>query len=113
MPAPVDAFAPRMGSDAAAGIHDVQLPALAAAIRRDQGVDDLARGASLAQQFHAVDAVIGIDQRLRRDAADVGGDMRHARADREEFCRDRDAELAGGIVAGDDRPGHFRLFVGT
>ena len=56
----------------------------------------MSRGlAPFAQQFHAVDAVIGIDQRLRRDAADAGGDMRHARADREELRRDRDAELAG------------------
>ena len=99
-----------MRSDTAAGIHDVQLPALAAAIRRDQGVDDLAGAASLAQQFYAVDAVIRIDQRLRRDAADVGGDMRHACADREEFRRDCDAELAGGIVSGDDRPSHFSSF---
>jgi len=27
-------------------------------------------------KFHTVDAVIGIDQRLRRNAADTSGDMR-------------------------------------
>ena len=71
-------------------------------------VSTISRGAaSLAQQLQAVDAVIGIDQRLRRDAADAGGDMRHARADGEELGRDRDAELAGGVIAGDDRPGHL------
>ena len=59
-------------------------------------VSTISRGdLAFAQQLHAVDAVIGIDQRLRRDAADAGGDMRHARADREEAGRDGDAELAG------------------
>ena len=60
-----------------------------------------------AQKLHAVDAVIGIDQRLRRNGADAGRDMRHTRADREEFSRNRNADLAGGLVAGDDRPGHL------
>ncbi len=55
---------------------------------------------AFAQQFQAVDAVIGIDQRLRRDAAETGGDMRHAGADREEPRRNRDAELAGRIRRG-------------
>ena len=43
VPAPVDAVAPRMGGDAAAGVHDVKLPALAAGVGGDQRVDDLAR----------------------------------------------------------------------
>ena len=84
-----------MRGDAALGVHDMQLPALAAGVGGDQRVDHLARRCALAQQLHAVDAVIGIDQRLRRDAADAGGDMRHACADREEFGRDGDADLAG------------------
>ena len=37
---------------------------------------------------------------------DAGRDMRHARADGEELCRNRNPDLAGGAVAGDDRPGH-------
>ena len=32
-------------------VHDVKLAGLAAGVRRDQGVDDLARRASLAQQL--------------------------------------------------------------
>ena len=88
-------------------IHDVQLPALAAAVTCDQGLDDLVGAFAFAQQPHTVDAVIGIDQGLRGDAADAGGDVRHPRADREKSRRDRDADLAGRIVAGDDRPGHI------
>ena len=110
MAAPVDAFAPRVGSDAAARVHDVKLPALAAGIRRDQGVDDVAGLTALAQQPYTVDAVIGIDQRLRRDAAKARGDMRHPRADREEAGRHRNSELAGSTIAGDDRPGHLSPF---
>src|ERR1700731_1242823 len=110
MPAPVDAVAPRMGSDAAAGIHDVKLPALAAGIRRDQGFDDVAGLTVLAQQFHTVEAVIGIDQRLRRDAAKARGDMRPPRADRKEPRRNRNSDLAGSTIAGDDRPGHLSPF---
>src|SRR5262245_7142859 len=33
--------------------------------------------------------------------------MRHERADGEELGRDRDADLAGEGIAGDDRPGHI------
>jgi hypothetical protein len=36
--------------------------------------------------------------------------MRHARADREKPGRNRNADLAGGGIAGDDRPGHLVLF---
>ena len=108
MPAPVDAFAPGMRGDAALGVHDVQLPAFTAAIAGNQGFDDIAGFAPFVQQLDAVDAVIGIDQRLGCDAADAGGDVRHARADGEEFRCDRDAELAGCGIAGDDRPSHLR-----
>jgi len=76
-----------MGGDAAAGVQDVQLPAFVAAIGCNQGRDDVAGAAAFAQQLQTVDAVIRIDQRLRRDAAEAGGDMRHACADREETCR--------------------------
>ena len=95
MAAPVDAFTPRMGSDAADCVHDVKLPALAAGIRRDQSVDDIAGLMALAQQPYTVDAVIRIDQRLRRDAAKASGDMRHPGADREEAGRNGNSELAG------------------
>ena len=88
----------------------MKLPALAPGVGCDQRVDDVAGLSSLAQQPHAVDAVIGIDQRLRRDRAEASGDIRHAGADGEEFRRDGDAELAGGIVSGDDRPGHLNPF---
>jgi hypothetical protein len=60
-----------------------------------------------AQQPHTVDAVIGIDERLCRDCANTGGDMRHAGAHGEEPCRDRNSKLPGGAVSGDDRPGHL------
>jgi hypothetical protein len=43
---------------------------------------------------------------LRCDAADTARDMGDARSDGEKPGRDRDAELAGGFVTGDDRPGH-------
>ena len=97
-----------MRGDAALRIHDVQLPAFTAAIAGNQGFDDVAGFAAFVQQLQAVDAVIGIDQRLRRDAANTGRDMRHARADGEEFGRNRDAELAGLGIAGDDRPSHLK-----
>jgi len=71
------------------------------------GPDDRPGLAPLSQQVEAIDAVIGIDQRLGRDAAQPRRDMRHAGADREKFCRDRDAELSGFGIAGDDRPGHL------
>src|SRR6476620_2006871 len=102
MPAPADAFAPRMRGDTAAGVHDMKLPALAAVVACNQRLANVAWGAPFAQQFQAVDAVIGIDQRLGRDSANTGGNVRHAGADREEPCRDRDTELAGGAVSGDD-----------
>src|SRR5712664_4274516 len=107
MTAPVDAIASGMRGHTAAGVQDVQLPAFVAAIRCNQGFDDITGAAAFAQQLQAVDAVIRIDQRLRRDAAEAGGDMWHACADREETCRYRYTELAGHVVAGDDRPGHL------
>ena len=100
--APVDTFAAGMGGDAAAGVHDVKLPALVTAIRRNQGLDDVARRSPFTQQLQTVDAVIWIDQRLRRDTAKTGGDVRHAGAHCEEPCRDRNAELAGCVVSGDN-----------
>ena len=110
MPAPVDAVLAGMRRDAALRIHDVELPAFAAVIGREQCGDDVVRRCLPSRSSpHAVDAVIGIDQRLCRDAADAGGDMRHPCADREEFRRDRDAELAGSAVPCDDRPGHLVL----
>jgi hypothetical protein len=84
-----------MRGDTAAGVQDVQLPAFVAAIRCNQGFDDVTGAAAFAQQLHTVDAVIGIDQRLRRDAADTGGDMRHAGTHREKTRRHCYAELAG------------------
>src|SRR4051812_4792180 len=39
--------------------------------------------------------------------------MRHARADGKEFGRDRDADLAAGGIAGDDRPGHLKLYTSS
>ena len=84
-----------MRGDPALDIHHMKLPGLATRVCRDQRVHYLARAAPVAQQPHAVDAVIGIDQRLRRDAADTGCDMRHAGADREKPRRDGDADLAG------------------
>jgi hypothetical protein len=110
MPAPVDALVAGKGGDPAAGIHDVQLPAGVAAIGGDQRRDDVARGASFTQQLQTVDAVIGIDERLSRNTANPGGDIGHAPADREKLRRDRNTELAGGVVAGDDRPGHLGSF---
>ena len=88
----------------------MKLPGLAPGVGCNEHVDDFAGASSLTQQPHAVDAVIGIDQRLRRDRAEAGGDIGHTRADGEEFCRNSDAELAGGIVSGDDRPGHLSPF---
>src|SRR5437588_11130253 len=41
MSAPVDAFAASMRGDAAPGVQNVQLPAFAAAIAGDQGLDDV------------------------------------------------------------------------
>ena len=97
----------RYGRRSGRRVHDMQLPAGVSGVRRDQGLDNIARRASLAQQLQTVDAIIGIDQRLGRDAADAGRDMGHARAHREELRRDRYSELAGGIVSGNDRPGHL------
>ncbi|GCC43656.1 hypothetical protein chiPu_0027972, partial [Chiloscyllium punctatum] len=97
-----------MRGDAALAVHDMHLPALAAAVGCEQRRDHVMRALSLAQQREAVDAVIRIDQRLCRDGADPGCNVRHQRADREEPRRDGDAELAGGAVAGDDRPGHLK-----
>ena len=91
--APVDALLAGMRGDAALYIHDVQLPAFAALIGRKQRRDNLLRALAVLQQPDAIDAVIGIDQRLRRDTAETGRDVRHPRADREEFGRDRDPEL--------------------
>jgi len=41
------------------------------------------------------------------DRAGAGRNIGEARTDGEESRRDRDAELAGQLVAGDDRPGHL------
>ena len=108
MPAPVDAILSGIGGDLSFGIHDVELSAGVPGICSDERFDNILGAASLAKQLHAVDPVIGIDQCLRGDAAYCGGDVRNARADREEFRGDRYCDLAGGIVFGNDRPGHRR-----
>ena len=51
MSAPVDAFLAGMRGDAALRVHDVQLPAFAAIVGGNQGFDDIAGFASVAQQF--------------------------------------------------------------
>ncbi|MGY3460410.1 hypothetical protein ACVWW5_005860 [Bradyrhizobium sp. LM3.4] len=84
VPVPVDAVAPGMRRDLAARIHDVDLAALAAIVGREQGGQHVVRVETLAQQLDAVDAVIGIDEGLRRDGAETGSDIRDTRADGEE-----------------------------
>ena len=96
-----------MGCDRAAGIHDVDLAAFAAVIGRKQRGEHVMCVQAFAQQLDAVDAVIGIDEGLRRDGAEAGRDVGHACPDGEETGCDRDAELAGGRIACDDRPGHM------
>src|SRR4029077_15969974 len=113
MSAPVDAFLSGMGGDAALSVHDVKLPAFAPRVRRDQDFDDVVRHASLPQQPDAVDTVIGIHQRLRRNGADAGGDVRPPRTHRKKPRRDRYSELAGGIVFRNDRPGHLSSAYGS
>ena len=71
------------------------LPALTAGVRCDQGFDDVERLTSFAQQLQAIDPVVRIDQRLGRDTANAGSDMRHASADREEARRNGYSELPG------------------
>ncbi len=80
-----------MRGNPAACIHDMELPAFAAAIAGNQGVHDIARSFALAQHPDPVDAVVGVDQRLRGHRADPGGDMRHARTHGEKPGRHRDA----------------------
>src|SRR5262249_2309291 len=104
--APVDAILAGKGGDAALGIQNVKLPAVTTAIGGGERADDVLRALALAQQFYAVDAVIGIDQRLRCDAAEAGRDMRHPGAEEKNRGGARDADLAGLLVGGEDRPGH-------
>src|SRR5438477_3267290 len=56
-----------------------------------------------------MDTVERIDQRLSGDAAEPRCDMRYARAHGEKLGSDRDAEISSRLVAGDDRPSHYRL----
>jgi len=47
----------------------VQLAAGVTAIAGNQAIDDVAGTAAFPKQFYAVDAIVGIDQRLGRDRA--------------------------------------------
>src|SRR3954453_8436741 len=108
MAMPPDAFAARIGSDATPRVHDMHLPALAALIGGGQSLDGVADITPFAQHLHAVDAVIGIDQRLGSNRTEATGDIGHARADCKKSRRDRDAELARDRITGDNRPGHLK-----
>ncbi|MEY9701702.1 hypothetical protein ABIE71_004445 [Bradyrhizobium diazoefficiens] len=105
--APVDAVAPGVRSNLAARVHDVDLAAFAPVVGREQAGEYVMRVQAFTQELDAVDAVIGIHEGLGCDRAEAGGDIGHARADGEEAGRNRDAELAGGRIACDDRPGHI------
>jgi hypothetical protein len=81
-----------MRGSAAGRVHGMHLAVVASDVRCDQGCDRLGRGLALAQQRKPVGAVERIDQCLGCHRPDFGGDERHARADSEEPCRDRNAE---------------------
>jgi len=107
VPLQLDAVAPGVRGNLAAGVHDVNLAAFAPVVGREQAGEHVMRVQAFTQQLDAVDAVIGIDEGLRRDRAEAGGDIGHTRADGEEAGCNGDAELAGGRIACDDRPGHI------
>ena len=69
-------------------------------------VERLAGGRCAGQQSEPVRSVGGVRERLRGDGADAGREIRHDGTDREELRRDRDPELLGVEVAGDDRERH-------
>src|SRR4051812_32223862 len=98
-----------MCGDPAGRVHDVKLAMLAAVIAGDECFHDLCRGLALVQQPDAIDAVERVGERLRRDRADAGRDIRHPATDRKILGCDRDTELPGGRVTRDEGPGHGPL----
>src|SRR5262249_29529312 len=106
MAAPVDTILAGKGGDTAFCIDDVKLPALAAFIAFNEDADDVLRALPLAKEPDAIDAIVGIDGCRGGDTADSGRDVRHTRANSEKPGCDRDSNLTGGFVAGNDRPGH-------
>jgi hypothetical protein len=87
----------------------VDLALAAALVGRRDDPDHVLGGRAGAQELEAAKAVIGIDEGLRGDRPDPRRHERHPGADRERAGRDRDADLAGGLVPGDDGPGHAYL----
>src|SRR5687767_6097592 len=78
----------------------------ATGIARGEDADDVGGPDAVADQFEAIGSVEWIDQRLGRDGALPGLDVRHARADREELGRDRDGDASAIALPEDDRPRH-------
>ena len=106
MSAPSDALRAGVRSDLAGGIHHMHLALVAPGIRRDERAHDLGGRPALAQQLEAFETIERVDQGLGRDGTQPRRDVRHARADREKLGGDRNPEIAGRLVTGDDRPRH-------
>jgi hypothetical protein len=95
-----------MGGEAAGHVHDVELAMGVAGIGFGEVPHHLGGRLSLAQEGQPGAPVKRVHQGLRRQRSGARFEVGHARADGEELCGDRDADLAGAVVTGDDRPGH-------
>src|SRR5262249_14182611 len=108
MPVPTDAFRPGMCSYAAARVQDVDLTVVAPVVAGNEFVDDRIRRLALAQKPQTFGTVKRINKRLRSDRADACCDEWHPGTGCKKLRCNGNAETAGGLIAGNDRPGHVR-----
>src|SRR5262245_46419855 len=106
MSAPGNTPCPGMRGDATASIHDMKLAVISPGIIGSKVANRIFWRHAVAQQIEPMGAVKRIQQRLGCDRANAGGDVRNACADRKELARDGNSEIAGSLVARDDRPRH-------
>jgi len=98
---PVWARGARVTGSTAFGVDDMNLPVLPAGIAiQDHGKDPVRR-ISLPQQPKAIDAIVGIDERLSGNGADLRCDKWDTSPDAKEPRRYRDAEFSRTFVPRD------------
>ena len=108
--APSDAFAARVRRGTALPVDDVYLPNLTPGVAGDQALDHPRRLVPLRKEVEAGRPITGIHQRLRRERSDAAARMKAQGADGEETAGHRDSQ--GAVAgAGDNGPGHARLFI--
>ena len=106
MPAPVDAASAGVGGGCAAGVDDVELALVDAAVHAREHGDDVGRAVPLGEQAEGAMAELGVGQRLAHRRAVRPAAPRAERAHREELRGDGQPEQAAFGVFRKNGPGH-------